>query len=506
MSAFARLLGGSERKAVDVTALTWQGLLGAPLSKTGVNVNIDKALCNSTVLGCVRVMAETVAQLPLKIMLERKSGTKEVASEHPAHAVVAYKPNAWQSPFEWRETAMYHAMLGRGAFSLINRVGGQVDELIPLSPGSVAVKYARGDISLEVRDDKGIVGEFPRGAVTRVSGPSWNSVQALQMLKLAAEAIGLSAAIEESQARLHANGARPGGTLSTPNTLTEEARKRLEAIFVTGFAGVVNSGKVPILDNGLKFESAAMTGVDAQTLESRKYQVFEIARMLRVHPQMLFESDKTATYASAAQFAQDFVKFCLMPWLVRWEQALTRDLLSPEDARAGYFAHFVVEGLLRGDEAARSTYFKAALGTASSPGWMSPNDVRRLEDLDPDERPEASRIVTVADLSQKAVNPANTDGGAEPIDPAAAPAVTDGGAAVQDTALNGAQVASLLEIIQSVADGKLPLATARAMIRASFPAVSDTTVDDMLKGLDGSTPAAPAAAAHPPAADPKPPA
>jgi hypothetical protein len=307
-------------------------------------------------------------------------------------------------------------------------------------------------------------------------------------VRQAAESIGLSMAIEESQARLHANGARPSGTLSTDETLTDEARKRLKAMFEDGFQGVLNAGKVPVLDNGVKFNPAAMTGVDAQTLESRKHQVIEIARMMRVHPQMLFESDKTSTYASAAQFALDFIKFCLDPWLVRWEQRITRDLLTSKDVRAGYYAHFVREGLLRGDEAARANYYKAALGTASSPGWMSPNDVRRLEDMDPGEE-GLDRVITATDMG----------GGADPADPEE-PVIADGAAAVQDTALNGAQVASLLTIVQAVAAGQLPADTARAMIRASFPAVDDATIDAMLEGLDGFTPAPPPAVTPVPAA------
>jgi HK97 family phage portal protein len=499
MNPFASLLGRREEKVADASALGWSDLLGAPISKTGLAVNVDSALRNATALACVRVLAEGIAQLPLKLYREAKSGKKDVAWDHPVHWAIYRRPNAWQSSFEWRETSMLHAALAQGAHSLVQRVGGKVDTLIPLTPSAVATRFSKGDLSYQVSDTKGVIGTFQQGEIFCVRGPSWTSLRALEIVRQAAEAIGLSIAIEESQARLHANGVRPSGTLSTDETLTDAARTRLAKMFEEGFQGVMNAGKVPVLDGGLKFVTATMTGVDAQTLESRKHQIEEIARMFRVFPQMIGYADKTSTYASAEQFFIAHVVHSLGPWIERWEQAIARDLLTPAEVRDGYFAKFTVAGLLRGDATSRAAYFKSALGTASSPGWMSPNDVRRLEDLDPGEE-DLDAVISAEDMAGRVSKAADEEDGKLGSTPGT-PALSAEGAAVQDTALNGSQVASLLAIIQAVAAGALPAETARAMIAASFPGVAPTTIDEMLKGLAGFQPPAPPA---PPAAEPAP--
>lgn len=488
MNPFASLVG-REEKVADFSALSWSSLLGAPISKTGASVNLLTALRVSTVLACVRVLAEGVAMLPLKLYRERKSGTKDIADDHPVHRVIAHQPNSWMTSFEWRETSMFHSALSRGAHALILRVGGQVDELIPLQPGAVTPLWSNGVLRYRVSDRSGVVGEFPRSEILAVRGPSWTGYQALELIQQAAEAIGLSIAIEETQARLHANGARPSGILSTDNPLTEAARARLAGLFADGFQGLMNAGKVPILDNGLKFQSALMTGVDAQTLESRKHQIEEIARMLRVHPQMIGHGDKAPTYASAEQFFTAHAVHSLGPWVERWQQALSRDLLTREEVRDGYIVRFNMQALMRGDSSSQAAFFKAALGTASSPGWMSPNDVRRLLDMNPGDD-DLDAVMSAMDMAGK-VDPVT---GAHVEDPAAGPPVDPAvaaGAAVQDTALNGAQVASLLAIVQAVAAGQLPADTARAMILASFPGVPQATIDAMLAGLDDFTPPAP---------------
>jgi HK97 family phage portal protein len=472
-------------------------------SKSGAVVNVDTTLRVAAAFACGRVLAEGIAQIPLKLYREEKSGKKNVATDHPVHWILSRRPNDWMTSFEWREAGMFHAIFARGAVSYINRglSGKEVIELLPLVPGSWTVRQgADREIFYDVQDVAGgLVGSFPRSSIFRVRGPSWNTVDALSLVNQARDALGLAIAIEEGQARMFANGARPGGILSTDKTLTTEARSRLKALADEGLAGLLNTGRIPVLDDGLKFIAAAMTGVDAQTLESRKHQVEEIARMFRVFPQMIGYADKTSTYASAEQFFIAHVVHSLGPWIERWEQAITRDLLTEKELREGYFAKFSVQALLRGDAAARAAYYKASLGTASSPGWNSPNDVRRLEDQDPDENPAADRIVTVADLSQKPVDPQSPDGPTAPLD--AGSTAIDGATAVQDTALNGAQVASLLQIVQAVAAGQLPADTARAMIRASFPGVDDATIEAMLAGLEDFEPAKPDPE---PAPEPKP--
>lgn len=493
MNPFANLVGRPETKAADFSALTFAGLLGAPTSKTGASVNVNTALRNSATLACVRVLAEGIAMLPIKLYRERKSGSKDVADDHPVHWAIAHRPNSWMTSFEFRESGMFHAALARGSYALIHRVGGKVDELIPLLPASVTPAWSRGELRYRVSDPSGVVGEFPRSEVLAVRGPGWTSYQALELIQQAAEAIGLSIAIEESQARLHANGARPSGILATDKSLTKDARDRLAGMFADGFQGLMNAGKVPILDNGLKFQSALMTGVDAQTLESRKLQIEEVARMLRVHPQMIGHGDKAPTYASAEQFFTAHAVHSLGPWVERWQQAISRDLLTPEEIRAGYIIRFNMQALMRGDSASQAAFFKSALGTASSPGWMSPNDVRRVLDMDPGDQ-DLDKVLSAMDMAGRVAPTRSGEPGDPVVDPATPvlPGTVDPNAAVvQDTALNGAQVQALQAIITAVAAGQLPAGTARAMIAASFPAVPTATVDAMLAGLEGWEPPEP---------------
>ena len=403
MSLFSALVGGPiERKTVDASALTWTALGYGP-SKAGVTVNVDTALRVSAVFACVRVLAEGIAQIPKKLMRD-KGDRKEPAKEHSLYGVLARRPNSWMTSFELFETMMIHALLAEAGTCIKSMSSdGRVLELLPLVPGRCAPRQAADfSVMYDVTLSNGKVMSFPPALVLRVRGPSWNGYAGLDAIRMARDVIGLAIALEEGHSRLHANGARLGGILTKDGTLKKETRDILKAEFADEYGGVSKTGKVAVLDDGLKFQAMSMTGVDAQHIETRKLQIEEICRMFMVHPQMVFHSDKTSTHASAEQFSLDFVKYGLGPWIKRWEEAIDRDLLTADEVAQGYYAHFEVKGLLRGDHKALGDYYKASLGTASSPGWNSPNDIRRLEDENPIDDENADRIITVADLSGKA--------------------------------------------------------------------------------------------------------
>lgn len=387
MSIVRALLGGpAERKAIDVSALTWEALLGsAAASKTGVSVGVDAALRVSTVLACCRALGEDLAQLPLKLYRKRERSTVE-ATEHPVYRLLADGPNDWQTSVEWRSDSMLHATLGLGHFAIVNMRSDtrEVLEILPVVPEVVTIRReADWAITYMISMLNGENRVLPRDQMLHVRGPGWNNYAALALVTQAREAIGLAIATEETQARMHANGARPIGVLTTDKELGKEARERLKIMWADKFAGLGNAWKTPVLDNGLKWQALGLSGVDAQHLETRKHQIEEIARMLGVFPQRIGYSDKTSTYASAEQFFIAHVIYSVMPWVRRWEQALNRDLLSRRERAAGLFVKFNVNALLRGDSKSRSEFYRAALGTASSPGWMTPNEVRELEELDP---------------------------------------------------------------------------------------------------------------------------
>lgn len=482
MSILTSILGGAPRQRFDSQDLAT--LIWGREAKSGVQVDPANALRVATVFGACRVIAEDVSKVPLGLYQDRSDGSKVKAVDHSLHEVLARRPNAWMTSMEFRETLTYHAVLCQGGFAVINRVNGEVRELLPLVPGNVRV-IRRADWSL-VYEVAG-VGMLDQGQVLHVRGPSWTGTAGFELVRQATEAIGLAMVTEESQARLHANGTRGGGLLSTDQKLDKDRIDRIRSQWSDAYGGVTNAMRTMVLDAGMKFTQMSMTGVDAQHLETRKHQVEEICRFFRVHPTKLFLDTKSASYASMEQNAISHVQDTLLPWYTRWEQAIDRDLLSPAEVRAGFYAHHAVQGLLRGDSAARSAMYKSGIND----GWMTRNEARSLEELNP--LPELDK--PLKPLNMETVDPKVE----EPTMPALDGGDGSSAAAVQDTALNGAQVASLLAIVQAVAAGDLPAATAREMIRASFPAVSEATIDAMLAGLEGwEAPEAPETTPEPP--------
>lgn len=377
---FGTLAAGArdlEHKSADMAALTWEALMGAP-AKSGVAVNIDSALKVTTVLACCRVLAEGIAQIPLKVGRESAGGSFKPAVDHPAYRVLYRRPNDWMTSFELRETMMFHACLAGNAYAFKNKLRGQLRELIPLVPGSVCViKQPDWSLLYQVSDPDGrVVGLFDRSQIFHLRGPSWDSQIGLDAMRLAREAIGLSIATEETHAKLHANGAQPGGILGFDKMLSPEATAKLKANFAAHHEGVRNAFQTLVLDNGAKWTPMAMTGVDAQHLETRRFQIEEICRALRVLPIMIGYYDKAATYASSEQMFIAHLVHHVMPWVERWQQAIDVQLLDDDEALT---ARFNVRGLLRGDAASMAAYYASGIAN----GWLARNEARVEEGLDP---------------------------------------------------------------------------------------------------------------------------
>lgn len=380
--SFLASLFGLERKVADASALTWTALSGGASSKTGLSVTETTALRVAAVYACCRVITEDIGKLPLKLIKESTDGKKELARTHPLYKVLFRRPNEWQTSMEWRMTMLLHALLGKAGYSLINRSNdGTVVELIPLMPGNVTAKQtADFSVYYEWNDGKGKRIPLPRSQIHVLHGLSWDGLSALELIKQGQEAIGLAMAAEETQARMHGQGARPGGIITTPNKLGQASVDSIKKQFEDGYAGVSNSFKTLLFDNGLEFKPWAMTGVDGQHHETRRHQVEEVSRLFRVFPSMIGFSDKASTYASAEAFFGAHVIHTLMPWVELWEQAISRDLLSDDEVDAGYHAKFVLQGLLRGDSKSRSEFYESAITRGC---WMTRNEARRLEDLNP---------------------------------------------------------------------------------------------------------------------------
>lgn len=402
-----------EAKATDVSDLVWSALYGAQ-SSSGVSVTVDRALQVSVVLACARVIAEGIAQMPCKLYRETEAGGKEPARDHPVYRLLHRRPNAWMTGFEFRELLSFHAVLTGAGYAYVNRVRGEVRELLPILPGNVVPEQdANYNLTFKVTDKQGVIATLSRDQVLYLRGPSWESYRALDIVRQARESIGLAIATETSQSKLFANGAKPGGILSTDQVLTETQIERIKAAFVAATSGD-NQFKSPLLDAGIKYSQIGMTGVDSQQLESRHFQIEEICRAMRVFPQMVMSSDKTSTYASAEQFFLAHVVHSLGPWVERWEQVIDRDLLTDAESESGLFAKLTVAGLLRGDAKTRAEYYR----TMSALAAMNPNEIRSLEDMNPYEGGGVySRQINIA--------PVGPDGRSIVPEPAMAPAPTE---------------------------------------------------------------------------------
>lgn len=356
---------------------------GSRASKSGKTVNINTALSNTVVFAVFRVIAEGVAQSPCDLFKERDPGPgKDIAKDHPLYRLLTFSPNELQTPFEFWETLVFHCGLTGNFLAFKSMVRGAIDELIPLEPGTWTVKQ-NPDLSLtyKVRNANGTEQEIPPELLWHVRGPSWCVYAGVDMLKVAREAIGLTIAIEEDQAKLYANGLRVSGSYSVEGTLNETQYKDLRNFIK---AHQADPGGPLILDRAAKYAKDVMSGVDAQTLESRKHQVEEICRWARVMPLMVGHSgDTSPTFASAEQFFIAHVTHTLLPWCRRIETSINKNLIGLQDFQAGFRAKFNLSALMRGSFADRQAAFQKMLGGPGTIGWAEVNEVRDLDDMNP---------------------------------------------------------------------------------------------------------------------------
>jgi HK97 family phage portal protein len=380
MGLLARAVA-NERKSMTTLDL-WREIYGGRASSSGKAINLQTAMQVATVFACARVIAEGIAQVPLKLYQRSADGKSSTpAEDHPLYWLLYREPNSFQTSYEYRETLGLHLAMTFRHYSFINRVRGKIVELIPLEPGRVTCKC--GDdytLTYEVTGKSGAVQTFPAEAIWHVRGPSWNGHEGLDALYIARDIIGLSISLEESQARFHANGAKPSGIYSVEGTLKDEQYKQLRAWIDKEHASSANSGVPMILDRNAKWLQQAMTGVDAQHLESRKYQCEEICRNMRVMPIMVGYSDKATTYASSEQMFLAHVIHTLSPWYERLQQSIDVNLLSSLDTKRDRIAaRFLVGGLLRGSMADTADYLEKLVIA----GVITRNEARQYLDYNP---------------------------------------------------------------------------------------------------------------------------
>ena len=351
---------------------------------SGKAVNERTAMQTTAVYSCVRILAEAVASLPLHIY--RYSDTsKDRVPEHPLYTILHDEPNVDMTSFVFRETMMSHLLVYGNAYSQIIRDGaGRVLGLYPLLPdkmevdrlenGELVYYYSRYSEENPNFRDMGRIA-LRQQDVLHIPGLGFDGLVGYSPIAMAKNAVGMTLACEEYGASFFANGANPGGVLEHPGVLKDPGKVRESWNSV--YRGSGNAHKIAVLEEGMKYQQIGIPPEEAQFLETRKFQINEIARLYRIPPHMVGDLEKSS-FSNIEQQSLEFVKYTLDPWVIRWEQSLQKALLLPEEKKE-YFIKLNVDGLLRGDYQSRMSGY----ATARQNGWMSANDIRELEDLNP---------------------------------------------------------------------------------------------------------------------------
>lgn len=376
MSIVGRMI--PQRSNVAMSEPFWRDFI--PMSTSGKAVNANTALSVVTVFDCLRVLGEGVAQVPFKVFKDRPGGGKDVAAEHPAYRLVYRRPNSWQTSFEFRENMVFQAGLLGNFYCYKNIVAGKLRELVPFPPGTVTPREDErvNRLVYDVIFANGECRTLPPELIWHLRGPSWDTKIGMQAVSLAREAIGLSLATEESHALLHANGGQTTGLYSISGTLDSKGHADL-SMWVDKHITGANRFRPLVLDREAKFMPTAMTGVDSQHIETRKFQIEEICRSFRVMPIMVGAAEKTATYASSEQMFLAHVVHTLSPWYERIEQSADINLLTKQEQDQGYYFKFIPNALMRGASKDRAEFLYKMWQMKA----INSNEIRELEEMNP---------------------------------------------------------------------------------------------------------------------------
>ena len=376
--------GQARDKPVDKAAdAGYSFLFGRTTS--GKPVNERTAMQTTAVYACVRILAEAVASLPLHVYEYQDDGGKKLVHEHPLYYLLHDEPNPEMTSFVFKETLMSHLLIWGNAYAQIIRDGaGRVLGLYPLLPdkmevqrddrGNIYYVYSRNSDENPMFKEYGNI-KLKAEDVLHIPGLGFDGLIGYSPIAMAKNAVGMTLACEEYGASFFANGANPGGVLEHPGVLKDPSKVRESWNSV--YRGVNNAHKIAVLEEGMKYQQIGIPPEEAQFLETRKFQINEIARLYRIPPHMVGDLDKSS-FSNIEQQSLEFVKYTLDPWVIRWEQSLQRSLLLPGE-KGKYFIKLNVDGLLRGDYQSRMNGY--AVGRQN--GWFSANDIREMENMNP---------------------------------------------------------------------------------------------------------------------------
>ena len=347
------------------------------ITPSGIKMDKFSAMQMSAVNACVRILSETVASLPLHLYRKKPDCGNEKVDDHPLAECLYSAVNEEMNSFQFREVMMVSVLLWGNAYArIIRNKKGQVTELWFLKPQYMFVDrdMHTGKIRYTYTDETtNETHVYSPNQIFHLRTTPMDGIKGVSPIEQASSAIGLALAAERYGAKFFGNGANPGGVLEHPGIVKDPSKLRESWNAV--YQGSANANKIAVLEEGMKYKSIGISPNAAQFLKTRKYQVEEICRIFRIPPHMIGDLDR-ATFSNIEHQSISFVVHTVRPWLVRWEQAISKQLLTPQE-RIMYFARFNVDGLLRGDYQTRMEGYR--IGRQN--GWLSANDIRTLEDM-----------------------------------------------------------------------------------------------------------------------------
>ncbi len=379
---------GESKTFASLTSADLYDFMQGSETASGEYITSSKALGNMALLRCVSLISESIGMLPLNLMV--RGDDKAHAEDHPLYKVLKSKPNDFQSPYKFKTTMQMALLMHGNAYARIVRTLDRVVRLVPLDATRVTPKLQPDwTLRYEVNDGKSTQIMLPRD-ILHLSDLSEDGVTGLSRVAKAKEAIGLALQAERAAARLFKNGVMAGGALTFPNRLNPEQIKNIQGSLEARYAGADNAQRWMVLEEGAKAEKWTDSSKDSQHLENRNHQIEEIARAFGV-PRPLLMMDDTSWGSGIEQLNIFFVQYGLQHWFTVWEQGIENALLSDAD-RATHYVKFNERALLRGTLKDQSDMFAKALGAGGQSPWMTPNEIRELQDLPRIDDPAADSI------------------------------------------------------------------------------------------------------------------
>lgn len=364
-------------------AYTW---LGVGPSKSGVDVSELTAKRFTAVLGCIKILSETLASMPIIIYRARdpsnKNKGKDRATDHPLYDILKCAPNDEMPAYSLKETMMEHCTSSGNTFAqIVRNRRGQVISLHLLPWTVTDVRRNIETYKLEyTTNDRGKLVTLPYSEVFHIPGLGFDGIKGYSPIRMAMEAVGIGLAAEQFAASFYGNGTHLGGVLEHPSTMTEQAHKNLKADFESKYRGLANAHSVPILEEGMKFHELGIKPEEAQFIETRRFQIEEIARIYRVPLHMLQDLERS-TNNNIEHQSLEFLRDTMMPWFTRWEQWIDFKLLTKEERQQGYHSEFLINAILRGDTKARAEFYN----WMRQNGILNADEIRELENWNPQE-------------------------------------------------------------------------------------------------------------------------